>query len=416
MADKQKIEPRNPKGMRDFLPTELRVREAVLDQMKSTFKLYGFEQLETPAVELKETLTGKIGTEEKLIYNVSYRGEKELALRYDLTVPLARVIAQNPDLTLPFKRYQTQAVYRADNPQKGRFRQFLQVDIDTVGSSDLLADAEIITCAIKTYQNLGLSAKMLVNSRALLLGKILEAGVSDEMKISVAASIDKIGKIGRAGVISELVKKGLNLETASRVMQLVGESKPDARLTEIFDKLSFMGLKAGEDYKFDPYLARGLDYYTETIFEADVDEYKVGSVGGGGRFDYLIGKFASKDVPAVGFSFGFDRILEAMAVQNLLPEAKPAVKVLVTIFRDEPLLMRKSAEAAEYLRSKGVATELFTGNVNLENQLKYADRKGIPFAVIIGPAEAEANLAKVKNLATTEQQTLSLTDLASAIS
>lgn len=404
MITKQTIEPRNPKGMRDFLPAEKRRRDAVLKEMIENFESYGFEPLETPPVELKETLTGKIGAEEKLIYDVTYKGDKELALRYDLTIPLARVVSQYPELPKPFKRYQIGNSYRADNTQKGRYRQFLQVDLDTVGSDSPLADAEIITAAIRTYQKLGLKVKMLVSSRSVLSEAIIKAGVPEDKVLSVAATIDKVMKIGRAGVIAELQEKGLSAETAEKVFSTIKAAQPDERLKDIFSYLNAAGLIEGEDFKFDPFLARGLDYYTATVFECDAEGYDAGAVGGGGRYDNLIGSFSGTSTPAVGFSFGFDRTLEAVSEQGLIPEKPAVAKVLVTVFDEKAAA--DSLKLAEVLREK-VPTELYTGQGDLEKQLKYADQKEIPYVAIIGPKEAAEGKVTIKNLLTKEQQTLS---------
>lgn len=405
MVNQGTIEPRNPKGMRDFLPAEKRVRDAVLKVMTEVFESYGFDPLETPPVELKDTLEGKIGAEEKLIYKVTTSGDTEMALRYDLTVPLARVAAQYPDLPKPFKRYQIGNSYRGENTQKGRYRQFLQVDIDTVGSSSLLADGEIIACALQTYKKLGLKVMALINSRPLLTQKITEAGITSEKTVSVISSIDKIAKIGKAGVIAELLSKGLSVPLAEKVLDLIKEAKPTAELVKIMDFLTETGFKEGADFRFDPYLSRGLDYYTGVIFEIDAEGYESGAVGGGGRYDNLVGSFTKQSLPSVGFSFGFDRTLEALTNVGALPLEKTPVKVLVTIFDES--LSSVSIKAATYLREK-VSTELYTGSANLEKQLKYADQKGIPFAAVIGPKEAAANQITIKNLDTSEQKTVSL--------
>lgn len=405
MNEKQTIEPRNPKGMRDFLPAEKRVRDAVLKSMISVFESYGFEPLETPAVELKGTLSGKIGSEEKLIFDVSSKGVKEMALRYDLTVPLARVVAQYPDLPKPFKRYQIGNVFRGENTQKGRYRQFLQVDIDIVGDNSTLSEAEIITCTVRTYQKLGLKVKVLINSRALLLGEILAAGVAEDMKFSVASSIDKVGKIGRSGVLAELEEKGLTADQAKQVFSRIKQAQPDPRLQQLFGYLDANGIKNDVDFQFDSFLARGLDYYTETVFEVDAVGYKAGAVGGGGRYDNLIGNFSGQSVPAVGFSFGFDRFLEALAEKNILPTEKTAVKVLVTIWDDR--YITNSLKIAEELRMK-VPTELYSGSKNRDEQIDYAVKKGIPFSVILGPRDIEANKLTLVDLSTRERQELTI--------
>lgn len=393
--------------MRDFLPAEKRVRDALLGVMTEVFESYGFEPLETPDVELKEILTGKIGTEEKLIYNVTTSGDTEMALRYDLTVPLARVVAQYPELPQPFKRYQIGNSYRGENTQKGRYRQFLQVDIDTVGSTSPLADAEIIACALQTYKTLGLKVTALINSRPLLTGKITEAGIPQEKTISVISSIDKIAKIGKSGVVAELLSKGFAVTKSQQVLDLIKKSLPTPELGKIFEYLTEAGFKEGTDFRFDPYLSRGLNYYTGTIFEIDAEGYESGAVGGGGRYDNLIGSFTKTSLPAVGFSFGFDRTIEALENANRLPTDKSRAKVLVTVFDEN--LAKDSFKLACQLR-EAVPTLLYLGSGNLEKQFKYADQKGIPFAAVIGPKEAAANKLTIKNLGTSEQKTVSLNE------
>lgn len=405
MPDKRTVEPRNPKGMRDFLPAEKRVRDALLDKMIDVFEGYGFEPLETPPVELKETLAGKLGAEEKLIYDVSYKGDKELALRYDLTVPLARVVAQYPDLPKPFKRYQIGNAYRADNPQKGRFRQFLQVDIDTVGSSSPLADAEVIECAISLYSNLGFKDfKMIINSRPALLKLIKKAGIPDEKSLAAITALDKIKKIGENGVLAEMVAKDIEKNAIAELFELVRSAQPDEDLKKVFDSLAAAGISPTK-YQFDPTLARGLDYYTGIIFECEVEGYLGGSVGGGGRYDNLIEGFSGQSTPAVGFSFGFEPTLDSMSEQGLLPEVGAAAKVLVTVFDEK--LTSESFKLAKILRKK-VPTELYSGSGDLEKQLKYADQKGIPYVAIVGPREANSNQVTIKDLAKAEQKTVTI--------
>ncbi|HET7712986.1 MAG TPA: histidine--tRNA ligase, partial [Patescibacteria group bacterium] len=341
------IKPRNPKGMRDFLPAEKRVRDAVLSQMKEVFKSYGFEPLETPAVEIKEILTGKIGAEEKLIYDVTYKGDTPLALRYDQTVPLARVVAQYPELVKPFKRYQFGNVYRADNPQKGRYREFLQVDIDTVGSSSALSDAEIIACAVKTYQKLGVKDfKILLNSRPLLISIIKEAGVQEDLISQVTISLDKLDKIGQENVAKELSDKGLPGEVITELFRVLSLATPDENLQEILTILESAGVEK-ELVEFSPSLARGLDYYTGSIFECRVAGFP-GSIGAGGRYDNLIGKFTDQENPAVGFSFGFEPLIDLLREQNGLPKAGASAKVLVTVFNKD--LVKNSVNAADLFR------------------------------------------------------------------
>lgn len=394
------------KGFRDFLPLEARKRQYVIDTFKKVFASYGFEPLETPVLEYEEILTGKYGEEgDKLMYRFVDNGGRKVAMRYDQTVPLARVVAQYQNtLPFPFKRYQIQNVWRAENTQKGRYREFTQCDIDTVGPDTATADAELIATALTSLKALGFNtAKVLINDRTVFEGLPTEAIVA----------IDKLKKIGEDGVCKELVDRGVtaSLEEAKNLLQSVTDQKPTARLEEIFNLLPTFGISK-EDFSFSPTLARGLDYYTGMIFEIETPEYPVGSICGGGRYNNLIGMFAGRQIPAVGLAFGFDRTLEAMEELKLFPEelTQSSTKVLVTVF--SPELAQKSLETAIALRNVGIATELWIeSSTKMDKELKYADAKKIPYAVIIGPEEAEKGLITVKNLITREQQQLPLEEL-----
>lgn len=372
------IKPQTPKGFRDFLPEEARKRQFVLGKIRTVFESYGFEPLETPVIEMADTLLGKYGFEaDKLLYLFKDRGNREIGLRYDLTVPLARVVAQYPTLPLPFKRYQIQEVFRAEKPQKGRFREFIQCDIDTIGTDSPLADAEIIECVLKTCQVLGFkNAKILVNDRTIF----------DELKLPKEAIIilDKLEKIGKEKVISELKNKGI--KEPENLFSKIKTAKKTERLTQIFSLLKESGFIEGKDFVFSPFLARGLEYYTSTIFEVILENYQAGSVAGGGRYDNLIGLFTGRNLAAVGISFGIDRITEAMEELNLLPPKKSITQLLVTVFSKE--LLNKSLKVAKELRSAGINTEVYLEpEAKLDKQLKYADKKGIPYVVILGPNE-----------------------------
>ncbi|MBI2431232.1 MAG: histidine--tRNA ligase [Candidatus Levybacteria bacterium] len=376
------------KGFRDFLPKEAKKRQYVINTLKTVFESYGFEPLETPALEYEEVLLGKYGEEgDKMMYRFEDLGKRKVALRYDQTVPLARVVAQyQNELPIPFKRYQIQPVWRAENTQKGRFREFLQCDADIVGSSSPLSDAEVIAVATKAVEKLGFkNFKIIINDRANF------AGV-EPLAIVI---IDKLKKIGKEGVLKELAEKGLPTKSLDQIL----EKWPTENLKEITKVLN------DSRVIFDSTLARGLDYYTGLIFEIEIDGYTAGSVCGGGRYDKLIGMFANRDIPAVGFAFGFDRLLEAMDELKLFPDDLQTTKALVTVFFKE--LKEKSLEVASKLRSNNINIELYLDeNSSLEKQLKYADQKGIPYAVIIGPEEAKNNSVTVKNLKTREQKTI----------
>lgn len=400
-----KITPKTLKGFRDFLPKEARKRQFVIEALKSVFESYGFEPIETPALEYEDILLGKYGEEgDKLMYRFEDNGQRRVALRYDQTVPLARVASQfSNELPIPFKRYQMQNVWRAENTQKGRFREFLQCDIDTVGSSNALADAEIIACAYDGLKALGFSDfKILVNDRA----------VFKDLSKGTITAIDKLKKIGKEEVVEELVKRGEYDSSADAEKILIGieQEKPTAFLSEIIENAKRLGVPENV-ISFNPFLARGLDYYTSTIIEVEAREYTAGSLGGGGRYDNLIGIFEGRTMPSVGFAFGFDRIIEAMEELNLFPEAGEKPRVLVSVF--SPDMVNASIKTVKLLRSKGISTELYTGNSTdkLEKQIKYAVRKNLQYMVIVGPNELEKGAVTLKNLKTGSQSIILLEQL-----
>ena len=395
-----KPEVNTPKGFRDFLPAESSGRAFLLEKIKLVLEKYGFEPLETPAIEYAETLKGKYGEEEKLIYEFEDGGGRAVALRYDQTVPLARVVAQYQDLPKPFKRYQIQPVWRAENPQKGRFREFLQVDFDTVGAKSLLADAEVIAAAFATLKEKAFKEFTI---------KINDRAVFQDLPPAAISSIDKLKKIGEDGVFLELQNKGFKIGEARRVLDQVKQNTTTESINKLFQYLDQLGISQ-EVYAFDPSLARGLDYYTGSIFEIEVDGYSAGSVGGGGRYDELIGIFSKESIPAVGFSFGFDRLVEAAKELNLIPEAESKTKVLVTIFDENA--GKQSLQLTSLLRNSGVNTECFLDTESkLEKQIKYADNKGIPFIALLGPGEIEKGVVTLKDLRSGKQEQLKQTDL-----
>lgn len=298
------IAPPTPKGFRDIPPETAKRRREIMAKIADILEDSGFVPIETPTIEFAETLTGKYGEEEKLIYKFTDRGGRELAIRYDLTVPLARYIATN-NPPLPFRRYQIGQVFRGENPQKGRWREFTQFDFDSVGTSDLEEDAKVIAIAIRCFRQIGFDkAVMLVNDRKNF------ANFPPE----VARAIDKLYKIGDSGVIEEIMQSGKSKEEAAQVVDQVKATKPTADLLKIFKILEEdYNLKENTDFKFDPTLVRGLEYYTGSIFEMKPSSSPADlTIGSGGRYDNLIGMFAKKDIPAVGFSFGIDRLIEAL--------------------------------------------------------------------------------------------------------
>lgn len=390
------------KGFRDFLPKESRKRDYVKNTLKKVFESYGFEPLETPMLEYDEVLTGKYGEEgEKLMYRFIDNGDRKVAMRYDQTVPTARVVAQYPELPKPFKRYQMQPVFRADKPQKGRYREFMQCDVDIIGADSALADAEILATVDGAYKALGFrDVTILVNDR------IVFEGLSP-LTITI---VDKLKKIGNDGVIEELVARNAcnTVIEAKNLLQSILDQKPSARLQEILSAAKDMGVSENT-FVFSPTLARGLDYYTGLIFEVEIPNYTVGSVCGGGRYDNLIGMFANNKIPAIGYAVGFDRTIEAMEELQLFPAEMATAKVLVTVF--DKSLEQKSVEISSRLRSNNINCELYLNDAKMEKQLKYADQKQIPYVVIIGPEEQDKNVVTIKNLQNRTQEQLTLDQL-----
>lgn len=367
------------KGFRDFLPQSARKRQYVIDTLRKVFESYGFEPLETPALEYEEIIGGKYGDEgEKLMYRFEDNGKRKVAMRYDQTVPLARVVAQyQNDLPIPFKRYQIQNVWRADNTQKGRYREFLQVDADIVGSYSPLSDTEIITVTARSLEILGFkNFKILINDRNIFKNFPQETIVA----------IDKWNKIGRENVLKEIVEKGQEKDwkKIDQILTEIENQKPTEKIEEIFKILESQNISA-KFLQYSPALARGLDYYTGLIFEVRIDENDSSSIAGGGRYDKLIGIFAGREIPAVGFAFGFDRLMEAMETLGLFPKNLKANDVFVAFANSD--LQKKSLEVAQKLRTQGINAEIYLDDASLEKQLKYADKKQIPYVVIVNDSE-----------------------------
>lgn len=390
------------KGFRDFLPEEARKRQFVIDILKRVFESFGFEPLETPALEYAEVLLGKYGEEaDRLLYTFIDRGGRKVGMRYDQTVPLSRVAAQYQNtLAFPFKRYQIQPVWRAENTQKGRYREFLQCDIDIVGTESFLADAEVLTLIATAFAKLGFpDFKILVNDRRIFEG----------LKSDAIIAIDKLKKIGPEGVKKELQEKGYDPNLLAQIQ----EKKPTDSLVKILDTAVSLGVPENQ-LAFDPTLARGLDYYTGMILEVEIESYSAGSVLGGGRYDNLVGMFAGRQIPAVGVAFGFDRIIGAMEEKNLFSELTSGTKALVTIF--SPELLDASVSIYDELRQKNIPVQLYLDEkVRMDKQLKYADQKDIPYAIIIGPEEKEKNTVVLKNLKTREQRQIMRDELIEAL-
>lgn len=421
------IRPRVPRGMRDILPEQMIRRQYVIDVIRDVFEEFGFEPLQTPALELSEVLTGKYGPDaEKLIYQAGHVGGKEdISLRYDLSVPLCRVVAMHPQLPKPFKRYQIDPVWRAERPQKGRYRQFFQCDADTVGTESMLADAENVNLIYQVLTRLGFEQfEVNINDRKLITGIGQFAGVPEEQLGGLYRSIDKLDKIGLSGVRDELAENqipGPVIEKLLALLQIEGDPatvlnalseqlgdseiarEGIAELEELNGYLATLGVP-DKFYRMNVSMVRGLEYYTGPIYETVVEEPKIGSITGGGRYDELIGSFSKQGYPATGTSFGIERIIDVMEEFDMFPTTvgKTVTQVLVTIFDAE--LAQESLKLATLLRQNGIRTEVYSRPTRLSTQIKYADTKGIPYAVILGSDELEAGNVAIRNLAIREQQ------------
>lgn len=383
------------KGFRDFLPETMAIRNRVINTLKQVFESYGFLELQTPTLEYAQLLTGKYGQEaEKLMYLFKDQGGREVGLKYDLTVPLARVMAQYPNLPKPFKRYQIQPAFRAENTQKSRYREFYQCDLDTVGVTSPLADAEILAVIQASLDALGFTNFTIrANSRQILFA------ITDSL--SVLQSLDKLDKKSRAEVEQELSQKSLSPSQISDLFSKLDSAKPDDNLQKIIESAKKMGVT---NIVFDPTLVRGLDYYTGAIFETVVTEPKIGSITGGGRYDNLIKSLGGPDLAAVGTSLGLDRICDVVQELNIWPDLSlTPIQILVTIF--SPEYSDKSIELSTKLRRAGVTTELYPDDrIKLEKQLKYASQKSIPYVAILGPEEISNDVITLKNLSTGQQK------------
>jgi len=417
------IKPRNPKGFRDFLPDQMLKREYVFSTVRQVFELHGFEPIQTPIIELNETLFGKYGEDaEKLIYGVQHgRSDKdELSMRYDLTVPLARVVAQHEsDLNFPFKRYHIAPVFRGERPQKGRYREFYQCDADIVGVAGMEADAEIISLNVMALQKLGFTQfKLKVNSRKLLTGMGIYSGVSDDQLPDLYRSVDKFDKVGAAGVEKELVERGIAADVVSRMMELIQSREPGIanldvveqrmgnipqaaeairELRQVAEYLDLLSVPSAF-YEFDFTVVRGLGYYTGPIFEAIITEPNLGSISGGGRYDGLIGLFRKQSLPTVGTSLGIERITDLLDILDLYPAhiGGTVVQVFITVFNDET--RAESVRLAAELRAAGINTEIDMEGKKIGKQFNHADKKQIPLVAVIGPDEIRSGKVNLKRL------------------
>tara|TARA_B110000046_G_scaffold52102_1_gene58183 strand:- start:57945 stop:59336 length:1392 start_codon:yes stop_codon:yes gene_type:complete len=457
-----------PKGMRDFSPQVMAKRNYIFETIRKSFQLYGFEQIETPAMENRETLTGKYGDEgDSLIFNVLQRGDKlskaltnsdlkasqksdfddktffntnvsnlaDMALRYDLTVPFARYVVQHQnDIASPFKRYQIQPVWRADRPQKGRYREFYQCDADIIGSDSLLNEVELVKLFDEVLSNLGLKNFLIkLNNRKILSG-IAEVIGRPEMIIPITVAIDKLEKIGLEKVNEELSQRGLSEVELEKIQPLFRiEGSNDEKLNQLSSFLadSEIGLKGIEETKFildtvkslglkkavleiDVTLARGLDYYTGAIFEVVSNEMKMGSICGGGRYADLTGIFGLPNVSGVGISFGADRIYDVMEELKLFPEsANATTQVLLINFGEKEAAY--CLGVLQKLRAEGIRAELYPDSAKMKKQMKYANDKQIPFVIMVGEDEMSSGQLSLKNMESGEQLKVSVKEIMKSI-
>jgi histidyl-tRNA synthetase len=423
------------KGFRDYLPEQMILRQRIIGIFRDIFERHGFEPLDTPALEYLDVLTGKAGENEKLMYRFEDAGGRQVGLRYDLTVPLARVVAMHQnDLVLPFKRYHIAPVWRAENPQRGRFREFWQCDADIAGSASPLADAEVIAIMAEALEAIGIPAFTIrINHRRLLESLGRAAGVQPEQAAGLYRAIDKLDKIGPEAVARELTEAGLQEAHARRLLDLVtrqgeplilleslrgelgqveGATQAIDELEQLFRALPDFGV-APHRYTLDLALARGLDYYTGPVFEAAVTEPKVGSVGGAGRYDGLVGTFLGRPIPATGMSLGLERIIEVVREHGLMPVPASVAEVAIVVFPDT---VGRGARLATSLRESGLRVDLsLQPRRSVGDQLKLADRKGVPFAVILGANELERGAATLKDLRSGEQTVVALEELAETL-
>ena len=431
MAQKPSI----PKGTRDFSPLEMARRNYIFDTIRGVFALYGFQQIETPAMENIGTLMGKYGEEgDKLLFRIQNSGEKaasapEKGLRYDLTVPFARFVVQHrEEIQFPFKRYQIQPVWRADRPQKGRYREFYQCDVDVVGTDSLVSELELIQIVEEVYRRLGIRVCLHINNRKILAGIAEVIGQPDKI-VDITVAIDKLDKIGLAAVNAELLERGLKQEAVEALQPLLNLSGTSAeKLTALRSILanSEIGLKgvvemeeifalmenAGVNLnvEMDLCLARGLNYYTGAIFEVKALDAQIGSITGGGRYDNLTGIFGMPNVSGVGISFGADRIYDVLTELNLYPASlQSTTQVLFAAFGQDEL--RYALRWAKQLRTAAIAVEVYPEPAKMKKQMGYADAKQIPFVAIVGGDEMAQNKVMLKNMTSGEQQLLTYDEL-----
>lgn len=446
--------PSIPKGTRDFSPAEMTRRSYMFDTIREVFRTYGFAPLETPSMENLSTLMGKYGEEgDKLLFKVLNSGDFaskiapdelensnllaakicEKGLRYDLTVPFARYVVQHQgEITFPFRRYQIQPVWRADRPQKGRYREFYQCDVDIIGSRSLVNELELINIVESVFERLNIRVTLKMNNRKILYGIAESIGHADKM-VDITVAIDKLDKIGLDAVSAELSSKGIaesaieklkpilelrgsNTDKLNTLREIISSSQTGIKgideMTEIFDMTQSLGTNL--DIELDLSLARGLNYYTGAIFEVKAKDYAIGSICGGGRYDDLTGIFGMPDTSGVGISFGADRIYDVLVGLNLFPEdADLSTKVLFTNLGEQEQIC--ALKLLKQVRAAGIASELYPENAKMKKQMEYANRRAIPYVVIIGSDELSTGCATLKNMRSSEQTSVSFEELVNLI-
>ena len=448
--------PSIPKGTRDFSPVEMARRNYIFDTIRSVFRLYGFSQIETPAMENLSTLMGKYGEEgDKLLFKILNSGDwkapltaerletqtsnqltgvvSEKGLRYDLTVPFARFVVQNRDkLQFPFRRYQIQPVWRADRPQKGRYREFYQCDVDVVGTDSLTCELELVQIVEEVYRRLGVNVCLKINNRKILAGMAEVIGAPERLT-DITVAIDKLDKIGLDNVNAELIEKGLSEEAVEQLQPILAmQGSNNEKLTTIAAVLanSETGMRGVEEtatlfsmiadagitmqVELDLTLARGLNYYTGAIFEVKALDVQMGSITGGGRYDNLTGIFGMPGVSGVGISFGADRIYDVLTELDLYPaQSTEQTQLLFVVFGGQE--QKYALQWAAQTRKAGINTEVYPDAVKMKRQMSYANDKNIPFVAVVGSEEMAQNKVMLKNMQTGEQQLTDLTQLIQTI-
>jgi histidyl-tRNA synthetase len=438
------------KGTRDFLPHQVAKRNYIFDTIESVFKIYGYLPIETPTIELLSTLTGKYGEEgDRLLFKILNNGDfladvdattliaqdsnkilpkiAKRGLRYDLTVPFARFVVMNQnEIQFPFKRYQIQQVWRADRPQRGRYQEFYQCDVDVVGSDSLMYEAELILIYAKVFRELGIRVNILINNRKILYGIAESVGIPEKF-IDITTSIDKLDKIGVGGVVKEMIDRGITENQAKHVLSIIQHGDLDRlsqdlapsptgvhgveEVKDVFKKVQPLV----PELKFDISLARGLSYYTGCIFEVKADRnvypsLTMGSIGGGGRYDNLTGVFGLTGVSGVGVSFGAERIYDVMEELDLFPK-KVHKDIDILIVAMDDICHDWGFEVVYQLRQNGIASDLYPEPAKIKKQMNYANARKVPFVAIIGTSELEQRRISLKNMTDGTQETLSMDEL-----